>query len=108
MQRSRFSKLQSVPAIIGLGCLLPFVREQECLLALLLMLPVIPKGPSRCWPQAGRRFEVHCVHSFSFSSGVQKSAGSLPALLSVKVFSASPETQQQGPCETCPPPSRAL
>lgn len=44
------------------------------------MLPVIPKGPSPCWPEAGRRSEVLFVHSFSFSSGVQKSAGSLPAL----------------------------
>lgn len=33
VQRSGFSKLQSVPGIIGFGCLLPFVREQECLLA---------------------------------------------------------------------------
>lgn len=95
MQRSRFSKLQSVPGIIGLGCLLPFVREQECLLALLLMLPVIPKGPSLCWPEAGSRFEVRCVHSFSFSSGVQKSAGSLRALPSWEVVPASPEAQQQ-------------
>lgn len=92
MQRSGFSKLQSVPGIIGLGCLLPFVREQKCLLTQLLMLPIIPKGPSPCWPEAGRRSEVLCVHSFSFSLGVQKSAGSLPALPSREMVPASPET----------------
>lgn len=92
MRRSGFSKLQSVPGIIGLGCLLPLVREQESLLAQLRMLPVIPKGPSACWPESGRRFEVLCVHSSSFSSGVRKSAGSLPALPSREVVPASPET----------------
>lgn len=92
MQRSGFNKLQSVPGIIGLGCLLPFVRERECLLAQLLMLPVIPKGPSPCWLEAWWRSEVLCVHSFSFSSGVPKSAGSLPARPSREVVPASPET----------------
>lgn len=92
MQRSGFSKLQSARGVIGLGCFLPFVSEQECLLAHLLMLPVILKGPSACWPEAGRRSEVLCVHSFGFPSGLQKNAGSSPAHPSREVVLASPET----------------
>lgn len=75
MPRSGFSKLQSVPGIIGLDCLLRFMREQECLLAQLLILSVILKGPNPCWPEAQRKSEVLCVHSSSFPSSVRKVQG---------------------------------